>query len=83
MEKNIYRLDIRYPRSRGGIGDFFKISLTCDDGLSMSTVATCKSADKPKISSINAWLASKGYVAYGDLLQIGSCTLRSMVKKIS
>lgn len=79
----IYRLDIRYPANRGGISNKFRLMITEDSGQTVETVATVNSVAKPTLPVLRAWLASKGFEAYGDMRQIGDYTIRSMVKKIS
>ena len=84
MSDAIYRLDIRYPATRGGVGTKFRIIITSDKGHEgIETVASCSSQTKPKMVQLRAWLAAKGFEAYGDMITIGGTTVRSMVKKIS
>lgn len=75
----IYRLDIRYPANRGGRGTEFRLMIT-GDGHAIDTTFV---ADKPTMATLRAHLASKGFEAYGDLLQMSDGQIRSMVRPLS
>jgi hypothetical protein len=76
----IYRLDIRYPASRGGRGTKFRLMITAQDGASIETVSTVFVADKPTFASLRVHLAERGFESYGDMAQLSDGTLRSMIR---
>lgn len=84
MSNPIYRLDIRYPRNRGGVGTKFRLLITADSShQGIETVAEKFVADKPKMADLRAFLADNGLEAYGDMKIMSDGSLRSMARKIS
>jgi hypothetical protein len=79
----IYRFDIRYPANRGGRGAKFRLMITADNAGRAETVSTTFVSAKPTMASLRAHLASKGFEAYGDMLNLSDGTIRSMVRPIA
>ncbi len=79
----IHRFDIRYPANRGGVGTKFRLMITADDGSSIKVVSVAHVVAKPTMAALREHLADKGFEAYGDMLQIGGSTIRSMVRPIA
>ena len=75
----VYRFDIRYPASRGGRGTKFRLMIT-EDGHAIDTAFVI---EKPTMATLRAHLASKGFEAYGDMLNMSDGTIRTMIRKIA
>ena len=75
-----YRFDIRYPANRGGSGRRFRLMITADDGSIVSAVFYTA---KPTMAFLREHLASKGFEAYGDILNMSGGTFRTMVRPIT
>lgn len=70
----VFRLN--YTKTSG----FYCLSIVGDIS---GKVAGSKSANRPKVAQVNAWLVSKGFEAYGDMLRLSDGSYVSMVRKTS
>lgn len=72
----IYRMDI-ISNSNG-----YRVLLTADDGNAVETIHSAKSPTAPRAAQLRAFLANKGFVAYGDSRTIGDRILRTMIRPV-
>lgn len=80
---NVYRMDIRYPASRGGYGKKFRILLTEDMNPGTRIMAEIYQEAKPSRQNLRDILSSHGLEAYGDLKIMSDGVLRTMARKAS
>lgn len=72
---DIYRL--RYTR-RDNDAFPYRLAIVSD---ATGNVAGAKFRNRPKVEATRAWLAAKGFEAYGDMLRLSDGSYVSMVRR--